>query len=103
MHCGQKLTFNPPPIDSQEAPANQGTSERQECLVNVSPLFAAHAQPPELIQPSKGPFDHPAPSAQSAAMFRVALRQKRDDSSVTQTLINRKIKIAILDVNNLGA
>ena len=34
-------------------------------------------------------FDHPAPQAQSAAMFGVALRQKRDDSSVTQTLPDR--------------
>ena len=63
------------PIDSQEAPADQSTPQGQECLVNVSPLFVAHAQPPELIQPSKGPFDHPPPSAQSAAMFGVALRK----------------------------
>jgi len=51
--------------------------------VNVRPFLVAHAQPPQLIQRSKGPFDHPAPSAQPAAMFRVPLPQKRDDASVT--------------------
>jgi len=49
-------------------------------------LFIANAQPPELIQPSEGPFDHPSPSPQSAAMLGVALRKKKDDASVTQTL-----------------
>jgi hypothetical protein len=54
--------------------------------MNVSPLFVAHPQSPELVQPSEGPFDHPAPSPQPAAMLGVALRKKRDDVSVTQTL-----------------
>jgi hypothetical protein len=54
--------------------------------VNVRSLFVANPQSPELVQPSEGPFDHPAPSSQSAAMLGVALRKKRDDASVTQTL-----------------
>jgi hypothetical protein len=54
--------------------------------VNVRSLFVAHPQSPELIQPSEGPFDHPAPSPQSAAMLRVALCKKRYDASFTQTL-----------------
>jgi hypothetical protein len=62
--------------------------------MNVSPLFVANAQPLELIQPSKGPFDHPAPSAKPAAMFGVALSKKRDDASVTQTLPDRLRVIA---------
>ena len=57
--------------------------------MNVRPLFVAHAQAPELIQPGEGSLHHPSPSAQSAAMFRVALRQKRDDASITQTLPDR--------------
>ena len=57
--------------------------------MNVRPLFVANSQAPELIQPSEGPFDHPAPSAQPTAMFGVALRKKRDDASVTQTLPDR--------------
>ena len=56
--------------------------------MTVSSLFVAHAQSPELIQPSEGTFDHPPPSPQSAAMLGVALRKKRDDASVTQTFPN---------------
>jgi hypothetical protein len=80
-----KASFNRHPFGSQEAPADQSAPQGQECLVNVSPLFIANAQPPE-IQPGEGPFYDPSPSPQPAAMFGVALRQKRDDSSVTETL-----------------
>lgn len=54
--------------------------------MKVRPFFVAHAQSPELIQPSEGPFYHPSPSAQPAAVFGVAHRKKRNDASVTQTL-----------------
>ena len=57
--------------------------------MNVRPLFVAHAQAPELIQPSERPLHNPAPSAQSTAMFGVAFRKKRDNASVTQTLPDR--------------
>jgi hypothetical protein len=57
--------------------------------MDLCPLLVAHAQSPELVQPSEGPFDDPAPSPQSAAMFGIALRKKRDDVSVTQTLPDR--------------
>ena len=53
--------------------------------MNVRPLFVSNPQPPELIQPSEGPFDHSAPSPESAAMFGVALSKKRDDMAGTQT------------------
>ncbi len=45
--------------------------------MNVSPFFVGNAQPPELIPPSEGPFYYPSASAQSAAMFGIALRKKR--------------------------
>ncbi len=57
--------------------------------MNVCPLFVAHAQSPKLVEPGEGSFHHPAPSPQSATMFCIALRQKRDDASVTQTLPDR--------------
>jgi len=57
--------------------------------VNVCPFFVSNPQPPELIQPSEGPFDYPAPLPQSATMFGVPLREKRDDASATQTLPDR--------------
>jgi len=83
-----KLSFNPPPIGSQEAPADQSIPQQQERLVNVGPLFISNPQPPELIQPSEGPSDYPRQRPQSAAMFGVALRKERDDAAVTQTLPN---------------
>src|SRR5579864_4796220 len=63
-----RLTFTTPPNRPQEAPADQSATQGQERLVNVRPLFVAHPQSPKLIQPGEGPFDHPAPSPQSAAI-----------------------------------
>lgn len=47
--------------------------------MDVGPLFVAHAQAAELVQPGERPLHDPAPAAQSTAMFSVALRKKRDD------------------------
>ena len=75
-------------------PATQSTRKKRQqirahprdrSLVNVRPLFVSNPQPPELIQPSKSPFDHPSPSPQPATMFGVALRKKRDDVADAQT------------------
>src|SRR5580700_10133596 len=52
--------------------ADQSAPQGQKRFMNVRPLFVAHAQPPELIQPSEGPFDHPSPSPQLAVVFRFA-------------------------------
>jgi len=88
--AGPRLLESLGPFSSREkVPTDKDTTQRQEGLVNVGPFFVAHAQAPELIQPSKGPFDHPAPSPQSATMFCIAFRKKRDDASVTQTLPDR--------------
>jgi len=57
--------------------------------MNVRPLFVAHAQSPELIEPRERPLHDPAPSAQATPMFRFASRKRRDDASVTQTLPDR--------------
>ena len=57
--------------------------------MNVRPFFVAHAQSPKLIQPGERPLHDPSPSPQSATMFGVALRKKRHDASVTQTLPDR--------------
>jgi len=50
--------------------------------MNVGSFVITDAQATELIQPGEGSFYHPAPSPQSAAMFCVALCEKRDDASV---------------------
>jgi hypothetical protein len=55
------------------------------------PAFLAHAQSPELIQPSEGPFDHPSPPPQSAALFGVALRQPRHNvAGIPQSIGKQK-------------
>ena len=54
--------------------------------MDVGPLFVADTQATKLIQPSKGPFYHPAPSPQPTAMFGVTLGKHRHDVAGTQTL-----------------
>jgi len=70
-------------------------------LVNVCPLFVSNPQPPELIEPSEGPFDYPAPSPQSATVFGVALREPRDNAGGTQTLPDRLSVIATVAQNTV--
>ena len=57
--------------------------------MKIRSFFVAHAQSPELIQPGEGSLHDPPPLAQPAAVFGVALRKKRGDASVTQTLPDR--------------
>jgi hypothetical protein len=52
--------------------------------MKVCPLFVAHPQSAELIQPGESSLHYPAPSAQAAAIFGVALRKKRHDAALTQ-------------------
>ena len=53
--------------------------------MDIGSLLVANTQAPELIHPGEGPFNDPPPSAQSATMFRVALREPRHDAAGTQT------------------
>jgi hypothetical protein len=71
-------------IRLQEVPADQGTPEEQKCLIDVSAFFVSYAQAPKLIQPSEGPFYHPPPSSQTAAVFRIADGQQRQDATGTK-------------------
>ncbi len=54
--------------------------------MNVGSFFITDAQSPKLIEPGKAPLNDPAPSAQSAAMFCVALGEPGHDVPGTQTL-----------------
>ena len=49
------------------------------------PVFHSVPQSPELIQPCEGSLHHPTPSAQSAAVFGVALGEPRHDVASAQT------------------
>ena len=54
--------------------------------MNVGSFLITDAQSPKLIEPSERPLHDPAPSAQTAAMFGVAFRKKRDDVADKKTL-----------------
>jgi len=54
--------------------------------MDVGTPFIPDAQAPELMQPGKGPFDHPAEDAQSAPVGRAPLSQDRDDAPRPQGL-----------------
>ena len=54
--------------------------------MDIRPLLIAHTQSAELVEPSKGSFDDPAPSAQSTAMLGISLGEPRHDVTGTQTL-----------------
>ena len=45
--------------------------------MDVGSFLVANAQSPKLVQPSERPLHDPAPSAQSTAMFGVALQTKK--------------------------
>jgi hypothetical protein len=62
--------------------------------MDVGPLLIANAQAAKLIEPRESSFNHPAPSAQSTAMFGVSLRKERDDVAGAQTLADRLRVIA---------
>jgi hypothetical protein len=53
--------------------------------MDVGSFLVTDAQSPNLIEPSERPLDDPTPSAQSASMFDVALREPRHDAAGTQT------------------
>jgi hypothetical protein len=57
--------------------------------MDVGSLFVSDSQSAKLVEPGKGPFDHPAPSPEPAAMFGVTHREQRHDAAVAQTLPDR--------------
>ena len=54
--------------------------------MNVGSFFITDAKSSKLIEPGKTPLNHPAPSAQSAAMFSIALGEPRHDVARSQAL-----------------
>lgn len=53
--------------------------------MHICPFLIPHAKTAKLIQPREGVFHDPAPSSQTAAMFRVALCEERQDVAGTQS------------------
>jgi hypothetical protein len=69
----------------QEIPADQHASERQKCLVHICSFFIPQAKTTELVHPREGAFHDPAPSSQTAAVFRIAHCEQRQDVAGTQS------------------
>jgi hypothetical protein len=57
--------------------------------VDVGSFLVTNTQSAKLIQPSESSFHHPPPSAQSTAMFCVALGEQRHDVAIAKTLADR--------------
>jgi len=72
-------------VPLQYLPAEESARQGQKCFMDVSPLFIAHTQTAELIEPSEGALHHPPPPAQSTAMFGVTLGEPRHDMAGSQT------------------
>src|SRR4029077_3912570 len=70
-------------ICSEVVPADESTSKRQECFVDVSSLFIANAQAARLTKPGEGSFYYPPPSAQSTGVFGVSLGEPRVDPTIS--------------------
>ena len=69
----------------QELPADQNACERQEAVVDICSFFVPHAKTTELIKPGKGAFHDPAPSPQTAAVFRIAHCEQGQDAAAAQS------------------
>jgi hypothetical protein len=50
--------------------------------VNVCPLPVAHSESPELVQPSEGPLNYPAPSPQSPCASSLFSRSATPDTQI---------------------
>jgi hypothetical protein len=61
------------------------TPECQERREAIRPLLIAHTQSAKLVEPSKGSFHDPVPSAQPTAMFSISLGEPQHDVTGTQT------------------
>lgn len=57
--------------------------------MDVSSFLVTDTQSAKLIQPGESSFHHPSPSAQSTAMFCVALGEPGHDVAVAKTLPDR--------------
>src|SRR4030095_7020881 len=63
-------------------PADQRTAEREERLVDVSPLGVPNPQPAKLIEPRKRPLHDPPPPAQTAPVRGATHGEPRYDIAV---------------------
>jgi len=85
----------------ERSKTNHDAAQRQECLVNVGTAFVADSEATELMQPTVGPFDHPAMNSQAAAMSGAAFGQHRLDAALTQFETVRLRVVGSIPLNSL--
>lgn len=70
--------------------------------MDISAFFISDSQPSELVKPGVGTFDDPADSAHSAAMFRAAAGDVRDDAALAKGFAMRVEVIAAVGMQLCG-
>jgi hypothetical protein len=82
---------------------NNGATQCEESLMNISAPFVTNAQTPELMQPTERAFDHPAGFAQAAAMRPARARQSPGDAQGAQPTMMRTAAIRPIPLHDLGS
>lgn len=54
--------------------------------MDIRSLLVADSKSAKLIKPGKTPFHNPSPSTEATTVLSVALRKKRHDTALMQTL-----------------
>ena len=66
---------------SEDARADEGAGEFQECFVNASSTIKAYARTTEVVDPGVSPFNDPSELAEPTAMFSAAPWDHRFDAA----------------------
>lgn len=82
---------------------NDGTTQREESLMNISAPFVTAAQATELMQPTERAFDHPAGFAQATAMRPAGTRQSPGDAQTAQPTMMCAAAISPITLDDLGS
>jgi hypothetical protein len=86
----------------QNAPANKGAAQVEECFMDRGQSFVAYAQSPELMQPGDGAFHHPPGLAQVAAMRSSAFGNLVSDAALLQCQAACTTVVSTIGLNGLG-
>lgn len=70
--------------------------------MNRRQSFITHAQPPEMVQPGDGAFDHPAGLAQIAAALGSASGNLMQDAALLQPQAVSTAVVGAISLNTLG-
>ena len=82
---------------------DDGTTEREEGLVNVGAAFVADAQAAELVQPTERTFHDPSGFAQATAMRRSAAGQLVSDPALLQPAMVRGTAVGAIPLHGRGS